>query len=93
MRYSTEPRHWIYVKGYGFLFFAKNLREILSSKYQEKLYDKTKNFELGLWAGIGMGFLGLGAGFGAGVDANGTMNTLSSCCLELFCELFWFLNW
>ena len=93
MRYSTEPRHWIYVKGYGFLFFAKNLRKILSSKYQEKLYDKTKNLELGLWAGIGMGFLGLGAGFGAGVDANGTMNTLSSCRLELFCELFWFLNW
>ena len=92
MRYSTEPRHWIYVKGYGFLFFAKNLRKILSSKYQEKLDDKTKNLELGLWAGIGMGFLGLGAGFGAGVDANGTMNTLSSCCLELFCELFWFLN-
>ena len=93
MRYSIEPRHRIYVKGYGFLFFAKNLRKILSSKYQEKLYDKTKNLELGLWAGIGMGFLGLGAGFGAGVNANGTMNTLSSCCQELFCEPFWFLNW
>ena len=91
-----EPRHQIYVKGYGFLFFAKNFRKILSSKYEEKLYDTTKNLELGLWAGIGMGFLcleaDLGAGFGAGVDANGTMNTLSSCCLELFCELFWFLN-
>ena len=24
MRYSTQPRHRIYVKGYGFLSFAKN---------------------------------------------------------------------
>ena len=25
MRYSTEPRGKIYVKGYGFLSFAKNM--------------------------------------------------------------------
>ena len=25
MRYSIEPRYRIYVKGYGFLYFAKNM--------------------------------------------------------------------
>ena len=25
MRYSTEPRYRIYVKGYGFVSFAKNI--------------------------------------------------------------------
>ena len=25
MRYSTEPRDRIYIKGYGFLSFAKNM--------------------------------------------------------------------
>ena len=33
MRYSTEPRDRIYVKGYGFLFFAKNIGKSLSNKY------------------------------------------------------------
>ena len=28
MRYSTEPRDRIYVKGYGFLSFAKNMGKI-----------------------------------------------------------------
>ena len=40
-RYSVQPRHRIFVKGYGFLAFAKNMVEnickntskILSSKY------------------------------------------------------------
>ena len=38
MRYSIEPRDRIYVKGYGFLSFAKSL----SNKYGKKLFDNTK---------------------------------------------------
>ena len=38
MRYSIEPRDRIYVKGYGFLSFAKNLR----NKYGQKLLDSAK---------------------------------------------------
>ena len=30
MRYSTEPRDRIYVKGYGFLSFAKSMGKSLS---------------------------------------------------------------
>ena len=33
MRYSIEPRDVIYVKGYGFLSFAKNMGKSLSNKY------------------------------------------------------------
>ena len=32
MRYSIEPRERTYIKGYGFLFFAKNV----SNKYGKK---------------------------------------------------------
>ena len=42
MRYSIEPRDRIYVKGYGFLSFAKNMGEILSNKYSLKLIDSAK---------------------------------------------------
>ena len=42
MRYSTEPRDWIYVKGYGFLSFAKNISKNLSNKYCEKLLYSAK---------------------------------------------------
>ena len=42
MRYSVEPRNWIYVKGYGFLFFAKNMGKSLSNKYGQKLLDSAK---------------------------------------------------
>ena len=42
MRYSTEPKDRIYVKGYGFLFFVKNMGENLSNKYSEKLLDSAK---------------------------------------------------
>ena len=35
MRYSTEPRFRKYVKGYGFLSFAKNF----GNKYSKKLMD------------------------------------------------------
>ena len=37
MRYSIEPRDRIYVKGYGFLSFAKNMGKNLSNKYDQKL--------------------------------------------------------
>ena len=33
MCYSTEPRERRYVKGYGFLSFAKNIGKNLSNKY------------------------------------------------------------
>ena len=42
MRYSIEPRGRIYVKGYGFLSFAKNMGQNLSNKYGQKLLDSTK---------------------------------------------------
>ena len=42
MRYSTEPRDRIYVKGYGFLFLTKNMGKSLSSKYGQKLLDTAK---------------------------------------------------
>ena len=49
-RYSVQPRHRIFVKGYGFLAFAKsmgenickNTRKILSSKYGQKRLDYAK---------------------------------------------------
>ena len=42
MRYSIEPRGRIYVKGYGFLSFAKNMDKSLSNKYGQKLLDSAK---------------------------------------------------
>ena len=42
MRYSTEPRDRIYVKGYGFLSFAKNMGKNLSNKQGQKLFDRAK---------------------------------------------------
>ena len=42
MRYSTEPRDRIYVKGYGFLSFAENMGKSLGNKYDQKLLDSTK---------------------------------------------------
>ena len=42
MRYSIEPRYRIYVKGYEFLSFAKNIGKILSNKYGQKLLDSAK---------------------------------------------------
>ena len=42
MRYSIEPRDRIYVKGYGFLSFAKNMGKNLSSKYGQKPLDRDK---------------------------------------------------
>ena len=42
MRYSIEPRDRIYVKGYGFMFFAKNIGKNLSNKYRQKIIDTAK---------------------------------------------------
>ena len=36
MRYSIDPRKRIYVKGYGFMYFARNF----SDKYSKSLIDK-----------------------------------------------------
>ena len=50
MRYSVQPRDRIFIKGYGFLSFAKNngkniiknIRKKLSGKYSQKLFDYAK---------------------------------------------------
>ena len=42
MRYSVEPRDRIFVKGYGFLSFAKNMGKSLSNKYGQKLLHSAK---------------------------------------------------
>ena len=46
MRYSVEPKDQIYVKGYGFLLFAndmrKNIGKNLSGKYSQKLLDSAE---------------------------------------------------
>ena len=49
MRYSIEPRERRYVKGYGFLSFARNLgthatkvAKNLNNKYGQKLADSAK---------------------------------------------------
>ena len=45
-RYSIQPKHQIFVKGYGFLSFAKNIgkniSKNLSAKYSQKLFDHAK---------------------------------------------------
>ena len=42
MRYSIEPADRIYVKGYGFISFAKDMDKSLSNKYGQKFLDKAK---------------------------------------------------
>ena len=44
MRYSAEPKDRLYVKGYGFLSFAKNVGKNLSNKYSQKLLDSAKKY-------------------------------------------------
>ena len=45
-RYSVQPRDRIFVKGYGFFYFAtnigKNISKNLSIKYSQKLLDHAK---------------------------------------------------
>ena len=42
MRYSIEPRDRRYIKGYGFLSFAKNICKNTSNKCSEKPLDTAK---------------------------------------------------
>ena len=44
MRYSIETRERRYVKGYGFLSFAKSIGRNLSNKYGQKLVDTAKKY-------------------------------------------------
>ena len=44
MRYSIEPKHKVYVKGYGFLSFAKTMGKNLNCKCSQKvLYSAKKS--------------------------------------------------
>ena len=43
MRHSIERKDRIYVKGYGFLTFAKNIDKTVSTKYSQNLLDNAKN--------------------------------------------------
>ena len=47
-RYSVQPRDQIFVKGYGFLSFTrnmdKNISKNLSNKYSQKVLDHAKQF-------------------------------------------------
>ena len=45
MHCSIEPRDRRYVKGYGFLSFAKNMGTHLSNKYSQKILDSAKNLQ------------------------------------------------
>ena len=48
MRYSVQPRDWIFVKGYGFfcllqkIWVTKNISKNLSGKYIKKPLDHAK---------------------------------------------------
>ena len=42
MGYLIKPKDRIYVRGYGFLSFPKNMGTQLSSKYGQKLLDSAK---------------------------------------------------
>ena len=42
MRYSIEPKDRVYVKGYEFLSFAKNMGKSWSNKYGQKVLDNAK---------------------------------------------------
>ena len=44
MRYSIELGDRMYVKGYSFLSFAKNMGKSLSNKYGQKKLDSSKKF-------------------------------------------------
>ena len=43
MRYSIKPKDRIYVKGYVFLSFAKNMGKDLSNECGQKRLDSAKN--------------------------------------------------
>ena len=45
MRYSIEPRDRIYVKGYGFLSFAKNIGKNVSNNIVKNFLTVLKNLQ------------------------------------------------
>ena len=44
MRYSIEPRERRFVKGYGFMFFARNFSDKYSKPLMDKGIDVSKKF-------------------------------------------------
>ena len=44
MRYSFEPRERRFVKGYGFMSFARNFSDKYSKSLMDKRIDVSKNF-------------------------------------------------
>ena len=44
MCYSIEPRERIYVKGYGFMSFARNFSDKYSKSLMDKRIDLSKKF-------------------------------------------------
>ena len=40
MRYSVQPRDWVFVKGYGFLFFVKNMCKNIVKNTSKNLSGK-----------------------------------------------------
>ena len=42
MHYSIESKERRYLKGYGFLSFAKNIGKNISNEYSQKLVDSAK---------------------------------------------------
>ena len=42
MRHSIEPRDRVYVKGYRFFSFAKNIGKSLTNKYNQELLDSSQ---------------------------------------------------
>ena len=44
MRYSIEPRERRYVKGYGFVTFARNFNDKYSNSLMDKGIDVSKTF-------------------------------------------------
>ena len=44
MRYSTEPRGRRYIKGYGFMSFARNFSDKYSKSLMDKGIDLSKTF-------------------------------------------------
>ena len=47
MRYSVQPRDRIFVKGYGFLYFTKNMGKNIDKNISKKLSGK---YSLGMLA-------------------------------------------
>ena len=44
MKNSIEPRYRIYIKGYRFLSFAKNMGKNSSNKYGQKLINRANKY-------------------------------------------------